>query len=85
MNQEPILDIMAAADINSADPETLVDICTVAINPDCPVIDRMAQYLDCIKNPYLFKVGETVVKIRFSDDGKSLENGLKSCFLGRKV
>lgn len=78
------LDSMSQVDFQSADLETLVDLQTVKIDTHLPAPERLQDYLAKIENPYCFRVGKTVVKLRFSPDGKSLENGLKSYFSGLK-
>ena len=40
---------------------SLVDIRDVKIDRTQPVEERMKSYVEQIKNPYLFKVGNTVV------------------------
>ena len=41
--------------------DSLVDIRDVKIDRSQPVEERMKSYVEQIKNPYLFKVGNTVV------------------------
>lgn len=47
--------------------DSLVDIRSVKIDPAQPVEERMRSYVEQIKNPYLFKVGSTVVRVSYAD------------------
>ena len=47
--------------------DSLVDIRSVKIDPAQPVEERMKSYVEQIKNPYLFKVGSTVVRVSYAD------------------
>lgn len=49
--------------------DELVDINTVHINSDLPVKERISDFLGQIKNPYRYIDGDTVVTIRFSNQG----------------
>ena len=47
--------------------DSLVDIRDVKIDRTQPVEDRMKSYVEQIKNPYLFKVGNTVVRVSYAN------------------
>ena len=47
--------------------DSLVDIRSVKIDPAKPVEERMRSYVEQIKNPYMFKVGSTVVRVSYAD------------------
>ncbi|MCL2620993.1 MAG: hypothetical protein FWD97_08695 [Defluviitaleaceae bacterium] len=63
-------------DINS-----LVDIRSVTVDTSLPQTERIANFLEQIKNPYLFKCDKVVVQIEFANTEETLEDRLKSCFL----
>lgn len=69
---------MAAVDIRTADPEELVDIGTVRIDPELPVKERVEDYIRQIRNPYCYISHGVVVKISFSGS-KKLEECLGDC------
>ncbi|MCC8029991.1 MAG: hypothetical protein LIO75_09420 [Lachnospiraceae bacterium] len=48
-------------------PEQLVDIRDVTIDRSLPGDERLKSFVEQIKNPYLFKVGGTVVKVSFAN------------------
>ena len=47
--------------------DSLVDIRDVKIDQSKPVEERMKSYVEQIKNPYLFKVGNTVVRVSYAN------------------
>lgn len=47
--------------------DSLVDIRDVKIDRTQPVEERMKSYVEQIKNPYLFKVGNTVVRVYYAN------------------
>ena len=47
--------------------ESLVDILDVKIDRSKPVEERMKSYVEQIKNPYLFKVGNTIVRVSYAN------------------
>lgn len=66
--------------IEDAKLEDLKDLSDVHINPDLPVIERILSFMVQIGNPYLFKVGDTPVKVRFSKNGPTLQKSLEIFF-----
>lgn len=47
--------------------ESLVDIRDVKIDRSKPVEERMKSYVEQIKNPYLFKVGNIIVRVSYAN------------------
>ena len=47
--------------------DSLVDIRDVRIDRSMSVEDRMKSYVEQIKNPYMFKVGNTVVRVTYAN------------------
>lgn len=75
------LDLAAleAVDIRTVDPAGLVDIREVAIDEKKPKQERIASFIQQIKNPYCYKCGSMVVKVGFGE-GATLEDQLKTVF-----
>ena len=48
--------------------DSLVDLRDVNIDSDKSVPEKMNDYFEQIKNPYLFKVGDVRVKVSFCGD-----------------
>jgi hypothetical protein len=76
----PNLQELKSMQLETVDADSLIDIKDVRVNTDLPVSERFIDYLEQIKNPYLYKHGKTVVKISFSDTDITLEERLKSYF-----
>ena len=64
--------------------ENLVDIQTVHVDPALSAIQRAEQYLRQIRNPYCFLCGDSVVRVRFAQDGGELKDRLKNYFISCK-
>ena len=47
--------------------DSLVDIRDVRIDRSMSVEDRMKSYVEQIKNPHMFKVGNTVVRVSYAN------------------
>lgn len=68
-------------DIGDVKLDELVDIRTVKIDTTRPVLERILSFMAQIRNPYLFKVGNTPVKVEFNDDGPTLQESLERFFI----
>ena len=71
------LEEMRAVDLRTVDPDTLVDIRDVKIDQDLPKEERMKRFLTQIKNPYVFKCGNVIVKTVFAESGPTLDECLE--------
>ena len=58
---------MREIDINTIDPNTVVDTCDIYIDTNLPVPERMTEYIRQVGNPYFIKVGKIIVKMNFAD------------------
>lgn len=79
MNQA--IEQLKNVDIRTVDPNTLVDLRDVIINPDLPREERLLDFVRQIKNPYCYKYGKAVIKIGYEDTETTLEDRLESYFL----
>ena len=59
-------------DINS-----LVDIRDVKVDTSLPVPERIKSYLDQVKNPYYFRVGDVAVHVCYTENGPTLQEILE--------
>lgn len=59
----------------------LVDIRSVQIDPTLPMEERIKSYVEQIKNPYLFKVGDTVVQVEYANNGRSINDNFLSLLI----
>ena len=53
--------------VNAATADQLVDIRDVKIDRSLPSEERIKSFIEQIKNPYQFKVGNTVVRVSFAN------------------
>ena len=56
----------------------LVDIRDVVIDKSLPLEERVRSYVEQIKDPYRFKVGDVVVRVSYADKDKSLIDSFTS-------
>ena len=74
------LDDMSRIEIAEIDRNSLVDLSSVHIGTALPAVERMCNYLQQVKNPYLFRCGDMVVRVRFDTNGAQLDDILKRQF-----
>jgi len=58
---------MKEVDINTIDPDTVVDASQINIDISLPVHERIAAYEKQAGNPYFIKVGKVIVKMGYTD------------------
>ena len=63
------------AEIISCAVNSLTDLKTVSIDTQKTGNERIISFVEQVKNPYLFKVGDTVVKVVYGN-GKDITNAL---------
>ena len=56
----------------------LVDIRDVVIDKSLPLGERVRSYVEQIKDPYCFKVGDVVVRVSYAGKDKSLTDSFTS-------
>ena len=75
---------LANTDITSIDRTRLADIRKIKVDEELPADEKIARFVDEVKNPYCFLVGDVPVKIRFKSQGQDLKNMLSDYFVGLK-
>ena len=68
-------------DFDDVNIKDMKDICDVRIDRNLPQEKRIKQYLRQIENPYLVRVGSIKVKIRFANEGTSIEDAFEQMLL----
>ena len=56
----------------------LVDIRDIVIDKSLPLEERVRSYVEQIKDPYRFKVGDVVVRVSYAGKDKSLTDSFTS-------
>ena len=54
--------------------DSLVDLRDVKIDRSLPVEERMKSYVEQIKNQYMFKVGNTVVRVSYANTTQTIND-----------
>lgn len=68
-------------DFGDVEISSLADISKVRIDRGQTVEKRRQQYLEKIGNPYLVRVGNIKVKVRFAGNGVSMEDAFENLLL----
>lgn len=71
-------------DIRAVDKGTLEDMSSFQFNNALSHQERVKQLLEHLKNPYCFRVGQTAVKVEFSDSGPRLQNVIAGFLIRQK-
>lgn len=73
----------ALLDVDFADVElgSLTDISKLRIDREQPLEKRRQQYFKRVGNPYLVRVGNMKVKVRFAENGVSMEEAFENMLL----
>lgn len=72
---------LLAVDFEDVEISSLADISKVRIDRGQTVEKRRQQYLEKIGNPYLVRVGNIKVKVRFAGNGVSMEDAFENLLL----
>lgn len=59
---------MSQIDVKSVNPDELVDIREVQIDKNLNDEERIKNYIEKIKNPYVYKYGNYIVKLEFDNE-----------------
>ena len=76
------LDLCKAAEITLCDKNTLTGLRDITVDKSKSVRERIENFTGQVKNPYLFKVGDVIVKVAYSggkDFSGALSSALCSC------
>lgn len=77
------LEEMKKVDLRSVDRNSLVDLQEIRIDDhSLPIEQRVKDFVEKVKNPYCFKVGDVVVKVAFNHEGNSFEEQFEKMLLG---
>lgn len=65
---------MAQEKRSSQNIDTLIDIRDVKLDDSLGQIERVKSFLQQIKDPYCFKVGDVVVNVAYTEGGATLND-----------
>ena len=66
--------------VNTFNMSDFTDLKTLTIDKTKPRNERLRQYIEDVKNPYIVRVGDTLVKIEFTG-GRSFSDALTAALL----
>mgnify|MGYP000089115013 CR=1 FL=1 len=72
------LDMLSKVYIDSYSNDEIYDISDINIDITLSNQDRINKFFDLVKNPYLIKVSDTIVKIQFSENSSTIQSKLES-------
>lgn len=68
---------MQAVNIRTVDKSSLVDLNTVHIDDTQPIPERIHSFLQQIKNPYCFRIGDIAVKVNYKSNGPTFQQNFE--------
>ena len=68
-------------DIRTVDKNDLVDIDSVKIRTELPILERTIDYIKQIKNPYCYKMKDIVIKVSFLGE-RSISDCIRDALYG---
>ena len=68
------LKILSEIPIEDIDPESVVDLSKIKINQTLPPEERVRSLLQQVGNPYVYRCGDVVIKVSFTNNGKTFQS-----------
>lgn len=72
---------MKNVDIRTVKKEDLVDLNSVHIDESKPIENRIEDFVQQIKNPYCFRVGDIAVKVVYQENGPTFQQNFEEMLL----
>lgn len=72
---------MKDVDIRTVNRNELVDLNTVVIDENQSVEERLESFIEQIKNPYCFRVGDIAVKVVYKENGPTFQQNFEEMLL----
>lgn len=68
-------------DFSDVDINEMTDLKTMKVDRNKSIKDRREAFLNKIGNPYLVRIGNMKVKVRFANNGTSMEQAFENMLL----
>ncbi len=68
---------MAEVDVRTVDIDTLTDLRDIEIDTKAPVEKKLASFARQTKNPYVSRIGDYVVKVRYQKEGATIDDKME--------
>ena len=78
------LNVLSQLNLDEINKNELRDVSQMMIDMELPKRERILKFLENINNPYCFLMGSNVIKMEFSDNGKSLQTLLEKHFIEQR-
>ena len=72
---------MKDVDIRTVNRNELVDLNTVVIDENQSVEERLESFIEQIKNPFCFRVGDIAVKVVYKENGPTFQQNFEEMLL----
>lgn len=72
---------MLEVDFDDTNISEMPDLAKLKINPDKSQIERQKEYLKKVGNPYMVRVGNMKIKVRFANNGISFNQAFENLLL----
>lgn len=72
---------MKDLDIRTVDKKQLVDLNSVVIDENMPVEERILSFIQQVRNPYCFRVGDVAVKVVYKENGPTFQQSLEDMLM----
>lgn len=66
--------------VNTFNTKDFVDLKVLTVDKTKPIEERLKQFITDVKNPYMVRVGDTLVRIEFTG-GRNFSDALTAAFL----
>ncbi len=67
-------------DLDKVDRNTVEDISNIKIDTKKSSVERILDFLMSYENPYVFKIGDNLVKVQFSNDNIYADNCITNVY-----
>ncbi len=72
---------MKDVDIRTVDKNQLVDLNSVEIDESKPIEERILSFVQQIRNPYCFRVGDIAVKVVYKEQGPTFQQNFEDMLM----
>lgn len=71
------LETMRQVTIEASRKEMLMDITDIRVDTELSPTARIGRFIQDVQNPYLFRVGDTAVRVQYGNQQEALQMKLK--------
>lgn len=72
---------MQEVDVQTVNIEDLTDIRDIQIDTKLPVEEKLRQFAEQTNNLYVHRFGDYIVKVKFQEEGPSIDDKMEVCLL----